>query len=124
MSVSTHVLDAAHGVPAQGMRLMLERLDGAERTHMGVGTTDADGRCPGLTEGVDLVAGTYRLRFETGEWFARTDDPDVLPLCRDRLRDHGRGRAPPRAAAAQSVRVLDVPGELSSVPSRGPPRCW
>ena len=76
MSVSAHVLDAAHGVPARGMDLRLEREDG---TLVGSGTTDADGRCPDLTDGLELEAGRYRMRFESGAWFARTDTPTFYP---------------------------------------------
>lgn len=76
MSISTHVLDAAHGLPAAGMELRLEREDG---TPVGSGTTDADGRCPGLTDALDLEAGRYRLRFETGEWFASRGTTTFYP---------------------------------------------
>ncbi|MBA3781060.1 hydroxyisourate hydrolase [Nocardioides sp. InS609-2] len=76
MSISTHVLDAAQGTPAEGMALRLERQDG---TVVGSGTTNADGRCPELTEGLVLEAGTYRMRFETGAWFARTQTPTFYP---------------------------------------------
>jgi len=72
MSISTHVLDAVRGAPAQGLRLRLERLGGREPQPLGEGVTNGDGRCPDLTDGLDLAAGTYRLRFETGEWFAGT----------------------------------------------------
>ena len=80
MTVSTHVLDAGHGTPAAGMRLRLERLEGGRPTPLRNGTTDSDGRCPELTEGLELAAGTYRLRFETGEWFARTSTPTFYPF--------------------------------------------
>ncbi len=80
MTVSTHVLDAVHGSPAEGMRLRLERLAGAEPVSLREGTTNSDGRCPDLTEGLELAAGTYRLRFETGEWFARTQTPAFYPV--------------------------------------------
>lgn len=77
MSISTHVLDAANGTPAAAMTLRLERLDGPV---VGSGTTNADGRCPELTQGLDLEAGSYRMRFETGEWFARTDTATFYPV--------------------------------------------
>ena len=80
MTVSTHVLDAGQGTPAAGMRLRLERLEGGGPTPLRDGTTDSDGRCPELTEGLELAAGTYRLRFETGEWFARTSTPTFYPF--------------------------------------------
>ena len=80
MTVSTHVLDAGHGTPAAGMRLRLDRLDGAGPIPLREGTTDSDGRCPELTDGVELAAGTYRLRFETGAWSARTGTPTFYPF--------------------------------------------
>ena len=85
MSISTHVLDAAHGTPAEGMELRLERLDGSVAGELvcelvGGGTTNADGRCPELTEGLSLASGTYRMRFETGIWFASTSTPTFYPV--------------------------------------------
>ena len=77
MTVSTHVLDAAHGRPAQGVDLTLERGDGEV---LGTGTTNADGRCPELTDGLELGTGRYRLRFETGAWFARTGTETFYPV--------------------------------------------
>lgn len=72
MSISTHVLDAAHGRPAAGVAVRLARrtADGAY-TEVADGRTDADGRLrdwggtdPGGT------AGVYRLTFDTGGYFA------------------------------------------------------
>ena len=76
MSISTHVLDAVAGAPARGMRLRLERADG---DLLGNGHTNADGRCPDLTEGLELEAGIYRLRFDTGAWFAERDTATFYP---------------------------------------------
>jgi 5-hydroxyisourate hydrolase len=80
VTISTHVLDAAHGAPAEGMRLRLERVDDGAAVPMGEGATNSDGRCPELTEGLEVTTGTYRLRFETGEWFARTGTPGFYPV--------------------------------------------
>ena len=81
MSISTHVLDAAHGTPAAGLALRLERQSGPDAgSVVGSGTTDDDGRCPELTEGLALEAGVYRMRFETGAWFARTGTPTFYPV--------------------------------------------
>lgn len=83
MTISTHVLDAAAGRPAVGLELTLYRLDGPGHDtviELGSGTTNDDGRCPELTDAVDLVAGTYRLRFETGTWFARSGTPTFYPV--------------------------------------------
>ena len=85
MSISTHVLDAARGTPAAGLVLHLERQAGQDAgpgawSAVGTGTTDDDGRCPELTEGLVLEAGVYRIRFETGAWFARTGTPTFYPV--------------------------------------------
>jgi 5-hydroxyisourate hydrolase len=87
MSISTHVLDAVNGVPAQGIELSIAPFEagggpraGTRVTPIGSGATDADGRCPELTAGLALEPGTYRLRFETGAWFARTSTPTFYPV--------------------------------------------
>ncbi len=64
MSVSTHVLDAVEGRPAMGIAVRLFAGDDL----VGEGVTDADGRCR-LADGA-TAAGTHRLVFTTGIWFA------------------------------------------------------
>jgi 5-hydroxyisourate hydrolase len=76
MSISTHVLDAVAGAPAEGMQLRLERSDGKL---VGTGKTNIDGRCPDLTEGLELEVGIYRLRFDTGGWFAERGTTTFYP---------------------------------------------
>ena len=75
MTISTHVLDAVAGL-RQGMSLRLERADGARSAPW---QTNADGRCPELTEGLELTRGIYRLRFDTGAWFAAPGHGHLLP---------------------------------------------
>lgn len=75
ISVSTHVLDTATGLPGAGIAVTLERsLDGAWQV-MGDGVTDAQGRIPML--GAALSAGVYRLVFATAdagnEFFPQVD---------------------------------------------------
>ncbi|MFC7341779.1 hydroxyisourate hydrolase [Saccharopolyspora griseoalba] len=65
-AVTTHVLDAARGKPAEGIAVRLETAGGTE---LAQGVTNADGRIGDL--GPDhLDAGDYRLTFATGEYFA------------------------------------------------------
>lgn len=66
-TLSTHVLDTARGRPAVGLRVVLESGGGVT---LGEAVTDHDGRVRDLVPG-DLAAGTYRLHFDTGAWFAR-----------------------------------------------------
>jgi 5-hydroxyisourate hydrolase len=69
--LTTHVLDTAHGCPAAGMELRLDRLDGEARTLVVATTTNSDGRCEGpLLAGAEMQPGSYELRFAAGDYFA------------------------------------------------------
>jgi 5-hydroxyisourate hydrolase len=70
--VTTHVLDAVTGVPADGVAVSL--LHGGDVIASGV--TDDDGRIGSLGP-ERLEPGVYQVRFETGAYFAR-DDLDTL----------------------------------------------
>jgi 5-hydroxyisourate hydrolase len=66
MSLSTHVLDATTGRPAEGVAVRLEeRFDGEWRA-TAHGRTDADGRIGALG---DPGAGIHRIHFDTGGYF-------------------------------------------------------
>ena len=73
--ITTHVLDAALGRPAAGVRVRLESTDG---TLLGEADTDDQGRVRdfGLST---LHAGTHRLVFATGEYFAARAQPTFYP---------------------------------------------
>ena len=62
-TLSTHVLDTAHGTPAADVELTLCTADGEM---LFSGTTNADGRCPGLPT---LARGRYRLGFGVAGYF-------------------------------------------------------
>lgn len=62
-SLSTHVLDTAHGRPAAGVALELANASGAV---LFAGVTNTDGRCPGMPP---LAPGTYRLTFAVAAYF-------------------------------------------------------
>lgn len=67
--ITTHVLDTAKGKPASGLAVTLEFRDSGGWTVLGRGTTDRDGRLATLLEPhYQLLSGTYRLTFATGEW--------------------------------------------------------
>jgi 5-hydroxyisourate hydrolase len=74
-TISTHVLDTERGVPAEGIRVTLSRLDVADKpVRMTQALTDGDGRVRDLLER-PLVAGDYRLEFdvagEDGSFFTK-----------------------------------------------------
>jgi 5-hydroxyisourate hydrolase len=63
-TLSTHVLDTAAGLPANGIRVTLETRAG---TPVDEAVTDHDGRIGSL--GGELAAGDYVLRFATAGVF-------------------------------------------------------
>ncbi len=69
--ITTHVLDTSKGKPAQGVHILLEKLNAdGTRTTLGKGETNADGRLPDLlTSETKLAPGTYRLVFDTASYF-------------------------------------------------------
>ena len=74
--ITTHVLDAAFGGPARGVGVVLTAADGAE---IASGVTDEAGRISDLGP-ERLDAGTYRLTFATGDFFAATGRATFYPV--------------------------------------------
>ena len=67
MTLSTHVLDATTGRPAEGMRVVVDSRDGDAWSRRAEATTDADGRVRELGA---VGRGVHRLVFDTGGYFA------------------------------------------------------
>ncbi|WP_067802251.1 hydroxyisourate hydrolase [Actinomadura formosensis] len=63
MSLSTHVLDAARGLPAAGVAVRLDRRDAGGWTTLAEARTDDDGRIGEW--GVQPRSGVHRLTFAT-----------------------------------------------------------
>jgi 5-hydroxyisourate hydrolase len=74
-TLSTHVLDTGLGRPAAGIGVVLESLDGQD---LGAAVTDGDGRI-GSIGPERLEAGTYRLRFASGDYFAALGTEGFYP---------------------------------------------
>jgi 5-hydroxyisourate hydrolase len=78
--ITTHILDTAHGRPAGGVDVVLERSVGAEWEALDCGKTDADGRLRTLLSDAGPVPpGVYRLVFETGRYFESRGLPVFHP---------------------------------------------
>jgi 5-hydroxyisourate hydrolase len=73
VSLTTHVLDTAHGRPAAGVGIELELPDGTRRTT----ATDADGRA---TLADELTAGEHELVFAVGDYFGERAFLDRVPV--------------------------------------------
>ncbi|SIN68731.1 hydroxyisourate hydrolase [Agromyces cerinus] len=67
--ITTHVLDATVGRPAEGVPVELAVREASGWVLVGTGATDADGRATGLGP-ASVAPGEYRLRFDTGAFFA------------------------------------------------------
>ena len=67
--ITTHVLDAGTGRPAAGVAVELHAHDGDAWSPIAAERTDADGRVSRLGPD-ELPPGEYRLRFDTGAYFA------------------------------------------------------
>lgn len=69
--ITTHVLDTSRGRPAAHIAITLEHRDrDAAWVRVGAGVTDDDGRLRTLVpDGHGLVAGVYRITFDTGAYF-------------------------------------------------------
>ena len=99
--LTTHVLDVAHGRPAEGVAVELWR-DGEL---VASATTNADGRCDApLVEAGALREGEHELRFAVGAYFGDTSFLDVVPV-RFRVGD---------AAARYHVPLLVTPWSYST----------
>jgi 5-hydroxyisourate hydrolase len=86
--LSTHVLDTAHGCPAAGMKVTLQRLEGGETRTLKSVRLNADGRTDGpLLAAAEMAVGRYRLCFDVAPYFrargVALPEPaflDVVPL--------------------------------------------
>jgi 5-hydroxyisourate hydrolase len=80
-AITTHVLDLARGRPASGVPVLLELLsDAGEWQAIGLGKTDTDGRLRDLIPGGESPReATYRLTFDTGQYFAAQNIESFYP---------------------------------------------
>ena len=81
MSLSTHVLDASLGRPAQGVPIVLRRDEGTAADPVFSASTDSDGRYRYQQDGRDvaLPAGIYELTFDTAAYFAASGQSGFYP---------------------------------------------
>src|SRR5947199_74722 len=69
--ITTHILDIARGRPAAGVAVSLARRAGDGWAELATSRSDTNGRVANLLPGdMKSAAGTYRLRFDTGAYFA------------------------------------------------------
>ena len=104
-TLSTHVLDTAAGPPADRRPGPASRP--APATPLDEGVTDAR-RPDRRRSAASSAAGDYVLRFDTAAYYGQGFFPEVVVVFT--IADE---RPPPRAAAAQPLRLLDLPWQLT-----------
>jgi 5-hydroxyisourate hydrolase len=78
--ISVHVLDISRGKPAAGMTVLLERADAEEWRELSKGKTDVAGRIETLLpQNKPIAAGTYRVTFQSGAYFAESKTKTLYP---------------------------------------------
>lgn len=87
--LTTHILDTAHGKPAAGVRIVLQRIESdGTLSELGETITNSDGRTDGaILSGEAFGPGTYVLNFHIGSYFSE-GFLDVVPI-RFRIEDAG-----------------------------------
>ena len=109
--ITTHVLDTSAGRPGKGIAIELEHALHNVWHLVGGGVTDDDGRLRTLTPAGPVAPGTYRIRFQTGAYFADQQTagffpaPTSTPLYQV-----------PTACAASSI--TGTPGAAAAIESR------
>ncbi|MDJ0627760.1 MAG: hydroxyisourate hydrolase [Rhodobacter sp.] len=84
--LTTHVLDTARGVPAEGIRIALYRVSGNSHRKIAEAVTNDDGRtnAPILPEQA-FKTGTYELVFFAGDYLRATGQAGAEPLFLDNV---------------------------------------
>jgi 5-hydroxyisourate hydrolase len=79
--ISTHILDLALGKPALNVLVRLEVQESSGWRLVAAQRTDQDGRCAQLLpENAPLLAGSYRLSFETASYYAAQKMEALYPV--------------------------------------------
>ena len=84
--LTTHVLDTARGVPAEGIKIALYRVSGNSHRKIAETVTNADGRtdAPILPQEA-FKTGTYELIFFVGAYLSATGQAGDAPLFLDEI---------------------------------------
>jgi 5-hydroxyisourate hydrolase len=86
--LTTHVLDTAHGCPAEGLKIELFKINGEARSLLKALVTNEDGRTDEqILPAAEFETGVYELVFHAGDYLDANGTPpenprflDVIPL--------------------------------------------
>lgn len=78
--LTTHVLDTSKGKPAKGIHVILQQYSANKWRPVARGITNDDGRVADLlSKNKPLKLGTYKLRFEVQNYYARYSVQTLYP---------------------------------------------
>merc|ERR1719500_2215727 len=79
--ISSHVLDTTSGLPAPGIGITFEKFDEVNNDwiHVVRKETNEDGRSSGFLTWEEFETITYRMRFETKEYFQKKGQETFYP---------------------------------------------
>ncbi len=78
--ITTHVLDISRGKPAAGISIELFEQTNNQWRSLANGITNSDGRIAGLlADDRILDTGTYRMNFNTAEYFSANKEQSFYP---------------------------------------------
>lgn len=78
--LSVHVLNLENGLPSPDVKVVLEQKQGDNWVALNSAVTNEQGRITALyPEGKALEKGTYKVTFETGDWFEKHDTETFFP---------------------------------------------
>lgn len=84
--LSTHVLDTANGVPAQGIKLEFFRIEGSNQQLIKTLITNSDGRTDELLlDEHSMAVGEYAIVFHVGDYFAKLTGEQNEPAFLNRI---------------------------------------
>ena len=84
--LTTHVLDTARGVPAEGVKIALYKVSGNSHRKIAVTVTNADGRTDSpILPKESFAPGTYELVFAAGDYLRATGQAGADPLFLDEI---------------------------------------
>ena len=79
--ITTHVLDTAKGLPAEGIRISLQRpTNEGQWEDITSGVTNSDGRVANfMSDDMIIEPGIYRMLFDTKTYFENNDTKGFYP---------------------------------------------
>ncbi len=79
--LTTHILDTTKGKPAEGVTIILYQQQNNSWKEIAKGTTNSDGRIADLLlKDTVLEFGTYKMKFETKEYFDKQSTKTFYPF--------------------------------------------